>query len=197
MLRSNKMTTSLAKLLLVIFILLACIRICPAQPAEIILLRHAEKPPDESNVRLSATGKERARALVRFFATTREVGTNGPPVALFAARPVSRKHSNRPVETLQPLAKHLKLRIQTQYTAREYAALAKKILHDPVYDGKTVVICWVHDYLAELAGSLGVKPRPAPWKSSVFDRVWVITYQGKEASLTSLPQNLLPGDASR
>jgi hypothetical protein len=191
------MIATRAKILSAILILLTGVRICPAQPAEVILLRHAEKPPDESNVHLSATGKERARALVKFFATTPELTTNGPPVVLFAARPVSRKHSNRPAETLEPLAKHLKLRVRTPHTTKDYAALAKTILHDPAYKGKTVVVCWVHDELAQLAGSLGVKPRPAPWKSNVFDRVWVITYRGKEASLTSLPQNLLPGDSER
>jgi hypothetical protein len=191
------MTAIRAKILSAVFILLTCVRICVAQPAEVILLRHAEKPPDESNVHLSATGKERSRALVKFFATAPELTTNGPPIVLFAARPVSRKHSNRPAETLEPLAKHLKLRVQIPYTAKEYAALARKILHDPAYKGKTVVVCWVHDELAELAGSLGVKPRPAPWKSNVFDRVWVITYRGKEASLFSLPQKLLSGDSER
>ena len=191
------MTATRAKILAAILIPLTCVWTCSARPAEVILLRHAEKPPDESNVHLSATGRERARALVKFFATTPELNTNGPPVALFAARPASRKHSNRPAETLEPLAKHLKLRVQTPHTAKDYAAVAKTILHDPAYNGKTVVICWVHDELAEMAGSLGMKPRPAPWKSNVFDRVWVITYRGTEASLASLPQNVLPGDSGR
>ena len=75
--------------------------------------------------------------------------------------------------------------------------MAKKVLNDPAYDGKTVVICWVHDYLPQLAEALGVKPKPAPWKNNVFDRVWVITYCGKEGVLSDLPQKLLPGDALR
>jgi hypothetical protein len=125
-------------------ILLAGVQSVRARPAQIILLRHAEKPPDETNVHLSATGKERARALVQFFTNTPALTRNGMPVALFAARPISRSHSKRPVETLEPLAKHLKLHILTPHTATECSALAKKVLDDPAYDGRTVVICWVH-----------------------------------------------------
>src|SRR3989454_4116142 len=83
-----------------ICMLLAGVPSVLAQPAEIILLRHAEKPPDESNVHLSTTGKERARALVQFFTNTPALTPNGLPVALFAARPLSRSHSRRPAETL-------------------------------------------------------------------------------------------------
>ncbi len=183
------------KLFGAILIFLAAFQVSLARPAEIILLRHAEKPPDESNVHLSATGKERARAIVQFFTTTPALTTNGPPAALFAARPVSRRHSTRPAETLEPLAKHLKLPILMPDTSREYAALARRVLNDPEYDGKTVVICWTHDYLPQLAGAFGVKP--GPWKSHVFDRVWVIRYRGEKASLKDLPQRLLPGDSER
>ena len=178
-------------------IVLASVQPVLARPAEVILIRHAEKPLDESNVHLSATGRERARALVKFFTTTPALATNGPPVALFAARPASHSKSQRPRETLKPVAKHLNLHILTPYTATEYAALAKKVLDDPAYDGKTVVICWVHDYLPQLAEEFGVQPRPASWKSTVFDRVWVIAYRGGQGLLTSLPQALLPGDSLR
>jgi len=178
-----------------ICILLAGVQSVLARPGEIILLRHAEKPPNESNVHLSATGKERARALVQFLTNTPVLTANGLPVALFAARPLSRSHSKRPVETLEPLAKHLKLHILTPHAATECSALAKKVLDDPTYNGKTLVICWVHDYLPQLAEALGVKPKPGSWKSNVFDRVWVITYRGKEGVLNDLPQRLLPGDA--
>jgi hypothetical protein len=180
-----------------ICILLAGVQSVLARPAEIILLRHAEKPQDDSNVHLSTIGKERARALVQFFTNTPALTANGLPVALFAARPLSRSHSRRPEETLGPLAKNLRLHILTPHTATECSALAKTVLNDPAYDGRTVVICWVHDYLPQLADALGVKPKSAPWKSNVFDRVWVITYRGKEGVLNDLPQRLLPGDALR
>jgi hypothetical protein len=74
--------------------------------------------------------------------------------------------------------------------------LAKHVLSDPGLDGKTVIVCWIHDYLPALAKGLGVKPEPARWKGSVYDRVWVITYTEHRAVLANLPQNLLPGDST-
>ncbi len=150
-----------------ICLLLSAVQSVLARPAEIILLRHAEKPPGESNVHLSATGKERARALVQFLTNTPALTANGLPVALFAARPLSRSHSKRPVETLEPLAKHLKLQILTPHTATEWSALAKKVLDDPSDDRKTLVICWTHDYLPQLTEAFGVKPKPSLWKGNL------------------------------
>ena len=61
------------------------------------------------------------------------LATNGPPVALFAARPASHSKSQRPRETLKPVAKHLNLHILTPYTATEYAALAKKVKLNEIF----------------------------------------------------------------
>ena len=64
-----------------------------ARPARVILLRHAEKPPGESNVHLSERGESRARALVAFLATETVLGTNGPSAGLFAPQVTRRGHS--------------------------------------------------------------------------------------------------------
>ena len=180
------------RLILLLFLIAA--ETVLARPARVILLRHAEKPPDESTVHLSERGEARARALVALLAAKPVLGTNGPPAALFAPKVTRRGHSRRPYETLKPLAEHLKLSIQAPYGPTGYAALAKQIREGRSLDGKTVVVCWIHDYLPDLEQALGVKPKPAPWKGSVYDRVWVITYPGNRAVLTNLPQNLLPGD---
>ena len=182
------------KLYLAILTLILSLNSAFAKPAEIILLRHAEKPPDEMNVHLSARGKERAQSLAAFLTSTPALVTNGLPVALFATHPTSHGHGQRTSETLDPLATRLKLPIRTPYVAKDYAALARRILQDPALDGKTVVVCWVHDYLPALAEALGVS-RPPAWKATVFDRVWVINYRDGQASLTVLPQQLLPGDS--
>ena len=166
-----------------------------ARPAEIILIRHAEKPPEEANLHLAQKGRERARALVPLLTQKAVFITNGPPAALFAARPTPRGHGQRTSETLEPLASALGLTVQTPYSSGEYASLARQILKDPRLDGKTVVICWVHESLPELAEALGVKRPPSKWKSSAFDRAWVITFHGKKAVLTDVPQQLLAGDS--
>lgn len=186
------MTMQVKSILLLLFL---GIQTVWARPAQIILLRHAEKPDGEANVHLSDRGRERARALVGCLTTNRTVITNGLPAALFAPRISPRGKARRPYETLEPLADHLKLTIQMPYRAEDCKTLAKNVLNEKAYEGKTIVICWVHDYLPELAQALGVKPKPAKWKSSVYDCFWVVTWKGKETVLASLPQHLLPGDA--
>jgi len=166
-----------------------------ARPARVILLRHAEQPPHESSVHLSERGEARARALVAFLTNAPAFATNSPPAALFAPKFTRRGHTIRPYETLEPVAHYLKLPVQMPYGPTGYVALAKHILTDPALDGKTVVICWRHDELPNIAKALGVKPKPARWKGGVYDRVWVITCEHHRSWLTDLPQKLLPGDS--
>jgi hypothetical protein len=168
-----------------------------ARPAEIIIIRHAEKPVDDFDMHLSPQGEQRAQALVDFLTTTPLLVTNGLPVALFASRATPRGHGQRTWETVEPLSKRLKLPIRTPYPAADYEKLAKLILEDPKFDGKTVLICWVHEFLPELAEALGVKKHPWRWKSNTYDRVWVITFHGRKTILSDLPQHLLPGDTER
>src|ERR1035441_4090635 len=182
---------------LILMILLVVTETVSARPARVILLRHAEKPPDESTIHLSERGQSRARALVTFFEVRSVLGSNGPPAALFAPKFTRQGHSRRPYETLEPLADHLKLSVQMPYGPSDYAALAKRVLSDPALDGKTVIVCWIHDYLPALAKAFGVKPEPARWKGSVYDRVWIITYEDHHAILADLPQKLLPDDSPK
>jgi phosphohistidine phosphatase SixA len=168
-----------------------------ARPAEIILLRHAEKPDDDFNTHLSERGKQRALALADFLTKNPALTNHGAPVMLFATRITSVTHSRRPLETLEPLAQRLNLGIQTIFPAAEYKSLARQVLTNPALDGKTIVICWVHDYLPELALALGVKANALRWKANVFDRLWLITWNGEKVKWKDLPQHLLAGDAKR
>src|SRR5882672_5994652 len=83
-----------------------------AQPAEIILIRHAEKPDDPDARHLSKAGEERARELVAFLTTDPEFTKYGPPVALFATQTTRHGRGQRTRETLAPLAKELHLPIE-------------------------------------------------------------------------------------
>jgi hypothetical protein len=167
-----------------------------ARPARVILLRHAEKPPDRSDVYLSERGRARARALAAFLTTEPVLGTDGQPAALFAPKATRGGHTFRACQTLEPLGERLTLSVQTPYGPGDYAALARHVLSDPALDGKAVVVCWTHDYLPALAKALGVKPKPPRWKASVYDRLWIVTCKGRNAVLSDLPQNLLPGDST-
>lgn len=167
-----------------------------SQPAQIILLRHAEKPPDQTAAHLSPRGEERACALVSLLGKTSPLTSNAPIAALYATRVTRHDHSHRTGETLAPLAKALGLPVQTPWQSEHYLLLAHEVLSTPAYRGKTVVICWTHHHLADLAGALGVIPKPPPWKDKVFDRYYLITFGSGKPTLQNLPQRLLPDDAS-
>ncbi|HZE74330.1 MAG TPA: hypothetical protein VE091_03410, partial [Gemmatimonadales bacterium] len=67
----------------------------------------------------------------------------------------------------------------------DYAALANLILTDSAYAGKTVLICWNHEEIPQLAAALGVTPEPPKWKGRVFDRVYVISYDHGKVALAT------------
>ena len=167
------------------------------QPAQIILFRHAEKPDDPSALHLSSRGEARARALVSFLGTNSTLTSNAPIAALYATHVTQHHHSERTGETLAPLAKQLGLPVQTPYETGWYSSLARDILSHADYRGKTVVICWTHHNLADLASALGVKPKPAPWKDKTFDRLWIIQPGDAKSGFKNLPQHLLKGDSKR
>ena len=167
-----------------------------ADPARVILFRHAEKPTDQNDIHLSEPGRERARKLVEFFASKLGITTNEPPAALFATRPTRGAASLRTRETLEPLATALKLPIQAPEKAADFSALARHLLESRRYHGKTVVVCWVHDELGDFARALGAKPKPKDWKRDDFDRVWVIAFKTNGIRCKTVLQQLLPGDAS-
>ncbi|HOW65848.1 MAG TPA: histidine phosphatase family protein [Candidatus Paceibacterota bacterium] len=171
-----------------VFILwLAGVAVCQAQPSRIVLIRHAEKPTNDEEPHLSDAGRQRAIRLIDWVANDPLWGTN-PPVALFAAQPKKWNSSIRSLETLEPLAKHLRLEIQMPCVATDYHEFANLILKDRSLANKTVLVCWVNDYLPALAGALGVKPEPPDWKSKDFNSVYVITYTKGMASFRRTKQ---------
>jgi hypothetical protein len=165
-------------------------------PKLIMIIRHAEKPPEESkSVDLSSEGKERAAALPKLFEVSDKKPKPFPtPDFIFATK--NTKHSHRPLETVTPLAKKLKLTIDSEYADAEYGKLVDQIFQNAKYKDKTVLISWHHGMIPQLAEKLNATGAPSSWKGSVFDRVWQITYdeQGK-TSFENLPQQLLTGDS--
>jgi hypothetical protein len=164
-------------------------------PAHVLIIRHAEKPADAS-ADLSPKGQERARALHHLFKKS-----EGRPQALpkpdFIFATKDSNSSRRPGETVAPLAKHLGLKVNQGYANGDFAKLAHALLHDPRYVGKTVLICWHHGTIPEVAAKLGAVDTPKNWKDSAFDRVWRIDYdRAGKARFRDLPQQLLPGDSA-
>jgi hypothetical protein len=159
-----------------------------AEPAQVILIRHAEKPKDSDALHLSKAGRKRAEALVPYLETASELTQAGLPVALFGTEPTKHGKGQRPAETLEPLSRELKLPIQTPFKSDEYKKLAQFILREKEYDGKSVVVCWTHEYIPALAGALGVHPKPARLDEKTYDKVYLITYEGGKAALKELCQ---------
>ncbi|MEI7730165.1 MAG: histidine phosphatase family protein [Verrucomicrobiota bacterium] len=160
-----------------------------AQPARIIVIRHAEKPENSEDAHLSEAGRVRARKLVKWLSQGAALGTNGTPTALYAAQPTRNGHSIRCVETLEPLANQLQCHLRTPYLASEYESLAADILRDKSLQGKNIVICWTHDYLPQLAVSLGIN-KSLKWRSEDFESAYIITFAKGKAALKIKRQEL-------
>ena len=157
-------------------------------PKQVLIIRHAEKTGLKTDVHLNQRGYERAAALVRLFPATFET-----PDVLFAAHRTA--YSNRPVETVTPLANALNLKIDDRFGEDQYRALAKALHSGAVYRGKTVLVCWHHGRIPALAAALGVKSPPSSWPDGQFDRAWKIQYANGTVTFADLPQHLLAGDS--
>lgn len=155
-------------------------------PAEIVILRHAEKPTPK-DVHLSERGLQRAAALPSLFPARLAV-----PQILIAAR--QSKHSNHAHETLAPLADALHLPIDEHLPDGKYRELARRLLSDARYEGMHVCICWHHETIPQLASALGARGAPSKWHDKVFDQVWRLRYQDDRVRFDVVSQHLLPGD---
>jgi hypothetical protein len=158
------------------------------ESTQILLIRHAEKTGDKADAHLNARGYQRAAALIRLFPARFE-----RPRYIFASH--ASAHSNRPFETVSPLAQTLKMKIDSRFRNEDYSGLAKHLLSTPVYSGSTVLVCWHHGNLPRLAAALGVPNPPSPWPDAQFDRVWRVESRNDGADFEDLPQGLLPGDS--
>lgn len=173
---------------------LACFASAHATPAQVIIIRHAEKPSRGNT--LSEKGYERAEGLVRLFLEDPRVLQFGTPAAIYAQRPKHERSSLRPIQTIEPLAHVLHLPIEDQFTRTQYPKMVQKVLNDPRYEDKMVLISWAHSVIPQIAEAFGVENAPHKWPRSEFDRLWVITFE-KEGSVKfqNLPQRVLKSDS--
>ena len=162
-------------------------------PRIIMIIRHAEKPADSATTKnpdLSPAGALRAAALAKVI-----LDHFPKPDFLFATKRSA--HSNRPVETIEPLSKAMHLPIDDSFADADVAGIAHEVLTNAKYDGATILIAWHHEKIPDLAKALGVANAPDAWKAEVFDRVWEITYDNGKATFVDLPQKAMAGDAEK
>lgn len=145
----------------------------------ILMVRHGEKP--QQGVTLSVAGQARAQAYVAWFAHYILRNTNGAMPATAAALQIQHlfatadsASSQRPRLTITPLAQALGKEIHDQFADDEHHKLAKYILANEKYNGDTLLICWHHGKILELAAELGVQNLPPAsnwpqkWPEQVF-----------------------------
>ena len=161
-----------------------------ATPAQVVLIRHAEK--HDAGDTLSLKGRERAMALVPFFSGNPKVLSYGLPAAVYAA-PLTRT-----VQTVKPLAENVKISVIDKFAKTQIQPLVNEVLNNPDYEGKMVVICWSHNDMPEIASLLGEKKPPKTWSEKTYDRMWVLNFDDAgNVSLKDLPQKLLYGDSPK
>ena len=168
-------------------------------PTKILIIRHGEKPGDpatdsaDDGPNLSSRGFERAAALAVYVPDT-----FGSPDFLFATE--ESKHSNRPVETITPLAKVLGIEINSKHADDDFLKVADDIRDNAKYSGKLILICWHHGKIPKLTAALGGTAPFDPWPGDVFDRVWSLDLPVPVGTagipVQNIPQMLLFGDCS-
>lgn len=168
-----------------------------ATPAQVMIIRHGEKPP--TGEILSLKGQIRAAALAPYFSGTPELLLFGPPVVVYGERPDTKSPTLRPTETIIPTVKALKVSLNTRYTRNQFPQMVHEILTSPEFDGKNVLICWEHFMIPNIVHAFGVTPMPSQWPGDVYDRTFVIQFNknGSVKSFHNFPQRLLFGDSSR
>lgn len=164
-------------------------------PAQVMIIRHAEKESGGDTRELIPKGWERAGAFTYYFTQTKELLTYGPPAAIFGAKK-SAKYDNslRIVQTATPIADYLKLPINLDYSEKEPEKIAKFILSNPDYEGKNILIVWHKEGIPCLIEGFGYK---APACADRFDLTYVLTFPAEpESEAIRYAQELMYGDSS-
>jgi phosphohistidine phosphatase SixA len=146
-------------------------------PSRIILMRHADKPDDPDNPDLSPAGVIRAEHLATYIPQA----FGKPDYIIATARS---KHSDRPVETVAPLAQAVGVRVEHDIDDKDFEDLVDEIFSDAAYHGKTVVICWHHGTLPAIAALLGapVGGFPDPWPDDTYNVILDFRYDPNSGS---------------
>lgn len=179
------------------------------QALKIMVIRHAEKPAKDfepfgvtpegkrDNESLTPRGWQRAGALANLFAPTNgsfQHASLAKPQFIYASKALKRKGSQRPIETITPLAEKLAIRINCNFPRFEVESMLEEVF---LCKG-VVVICWQREYIPQIAAHiLGDKKKvPRDWPEDRFDMVWVFDRDRSSArfSFKQVPQRLLMGD---
>ncbi|EKX37492.1 hypothetical protein GUITHDRAFT_116299 [Guillardia theta CCMP2712] len=174
-------------------------RSSPICQAEVIIVRHGEKPADSSDNGLSMVGHARAVYISNCSLHVSRILDRGPPNRLVAARTEPGK-SSRAFDTLLPLSEQLGLPVESSIGKKDMSSLL--LLLSSLSCGDTALVSWHHELIPDIVRSLGAPnaedfaawpdqcpseswPEPSwlPGNSVCYDEVWKvrITAAGKTA----------------
>jgi broad specificity phosphatase PhoE len=176
---------------------------------KIMLIRHAEKPDDDSDTRgvtqkgershesLDVRGWQRAGALTTLFAPSNGHFQNASlarPQFIFASKFLKSKGSKRPIQTITPLADKLGIKINDDFTRSDFESM----LEEAFLCKGVVLISWQREYIPEIAQLIldDKKIAPREWPEDRFDLVWVFDLKRSSTGygFKQVPQKLLMGD---
>jgi len=181
----------------------------PPLASKIMVLRHAEKPPDDGSPlgvtvdgandpeSLTVQGWQRAGALTCLFAPERgplQDAELSKPRAIFASQTSPTKGSRRPLETITLLATRLGITPTT---------LHKDKLEDLAEQAQAaeggVLICWQHEDIPAIAHLIPSDEASIPpkWPGDRYDVVWVFDLDPASNTyrFSQVPQCLLADDS--
>ena len=189
----------------IIFYTLVILNNLNAEPKYYVLLRHAEKNHDSDINKLSSKGHLRAQAIAALFEEpcefsgcfsqfVRHIKNNVANIYSFA--PNGKYPTMAALETMQPLAKSLKLEIDARFNKKNLEELIHEIKTNPKNNEKTVIICSSRTKLAKIAKLIGTNIKIKDTDAFTFDRILLIKREHKKYKLINLPQELIFGDSS-
>jgi hypothetical protein len=173
-----------------------------------MLVRHAEKPDKvfepygvtrkgkRSNESLQVRGWQRAGAFIALFAPPNGqfITSLAKPQFLYASKPVTRKGSRRPFQTLIPLSEKLGLEINSDSPRYDFESMLEEVFSCR----GVVLISWQREYIPEIAQMiLDDRPiAPEEWPEDRFDMIWVFDLDRSSGryKFKQVPQKLLKGD---
>lgn len=156
-------------------------------PDRILLMRHAEKTGRTDDIYLSGEGARRAERLAAYIPQA-----FGRPDFVYAA--ARSKRSIRSIETVKPLASAIGVEVQYHIEDKQFKTLVSEIFSRPEYHGRSIVICWHHGKLPEIAALLG-GPKgayPDPWPQDVFNLILDFRYPTHAGSPPIVAQIVQP-----
>jgi hypothetical protein len=178
---------------------------------KIMVIRHAEKHDDIGVIAgvtvegrpdpedLTVRGWQRAGALIALFLPPEGVFVDrnlANPDAIFASGIGPHSKSQRPQNTVAPLAAKLGLQLNTNHLKGEEVKLAADVLGR----NGVVLIAWEHEAIPLIGNSiLGNNTScPQSWPENRFDLVWVFDQNGGSGgwNFNQVPQCLLAGDSN-